>query len=187
MGASTVLRRSRGARSGRVITLLLGAAALGGVNAGCSFVFVDGPPTEHAKLAYFDCTSTYGLPVADGLIALSGALGAGETLNQSKQAYADKNSGASRNAAAGADIALAGLMTASAVYGIVQTARCDRAKEDLRARIFAPSLHRPELPPPLRVPAPAPAPTPYSPPPLAPGSPPPAAPTGVPSAVPPTP
>jgi hypothetical protein len=105
-------------------------------------------------MSYFDCTSTYGLPVADGLFALSGALGAGETLGQSKQAYADKNSGASRNAAAGVDITLAGLGALSAVYGIVQTARCDRAKEELKARIFAPTLHRPELSPPA-LPAPA--------------------------------
>jgi hypothetical protein len=162
-----IFRRSRGARSWRAIALLC-AAGLGAVNIGCSFVFIDGPPTEHAKMSYFDCTSTYGLPVADGLFALTGAVGAGEALGQSKQAYADKNGGASRNAAAGIDIAFAALGAASAVYGIVQTARCDRAKDDLKARIFAPTLHRPDLPPP--VPAPAPASPPTAPP--APASPP---------------
>jgi hypothetical protein len=144
---------------GRTIALA-GALALGGVNAGCSFIFVDGVPPDHAKLEYFDCTSTYGLSVADGVIGLSGAIAAGSALSQSKQAYADKNNGASRNAAAGADLALTGLLAASAVYGIVQATRCDRAKEELRARIFAAPL-RP-LPPPGFPPGPAPA---YQPPP----------------------
>ena len=127
--------------------------ALGGVNAGCSFIFTDGAPPDHAKLEYFDCTSTYGLSVADGVIALGGGIGAGSTLSQSKQAYADKNNGASRNAAAGLDLALSGVLAASALYGIVQATRCDRAKEELRARIFAAPL-RP--PPPLGFPPAAP-------------------------------
>jgi hypothetical protein len=184
-----VFRRWRGARSWRA---LLWAAGLAAVNIGCSFVFIDGPPADHAKLAYFDCTSTYGLPVADGLFALTGALGAGEALSESKQTYADKNGGASRNAAAGVDIALAGLGVASAVYGVVQTARCDSAKEALRARIFAPSLHRPELPSPVPAPTPGPPPIPppsiapplIAPPPTAPPesvSPPPISPAGPPS------
>jgi hypothetical protein len=138
--------------------------ALGGVHAGCSFIFTDGVPSDHAKLEYFDCTSTYGLSVADGVIALSSGIGAGSALSQSKQAYADKNNGASRNAAAGVDLALTGVLAASAVYGIVQATRCDRAKEELRARIFAAPL-RPPPPLPGFPPGPAPA---YQPPPLLP-------------------
>jgi hypothetical protein len=179
------LRPARRVQPWRAIALLW-AAGLGAVNTGCSFVFIDGPPTEHAKMSYFDCTSTYGLPVADGLLALTGALGAGEALSQSKQAYADKNSGASRNAAAGVDLTLAALGAVSAVYGVVQTERCDRAKEALKARIFAPTPPRPELPfsvpapPPTAPPPPVPAPPSIAPPPTAPpasASPPPAAPT----------
>jgi hypothetical protein len=139
---------------GRFI-VLLSAVALGGVNAGCSFIFVEGLPSDHAKLSYFDCTSTYGLSVADGVIALSGGVGAETALSQSKQAYADKNSGASRNAAAGVDIALAGVLAASAVYGVVQATRCDRAKEELRARIFESPLRPP--PPPGSLPGTGPA------------------------------
>ena len=123
-------------------------------------------------MSYFDCTSTYGLPVADGLFALTGALGAGEALGQSKPAYAAKNGGASRDAAAGIELTLAGLGAVSAVYGIVQSMRCDRAKEDLKARIFAPTLHRPELPPPAPAPPPTAPPASASPPPVAPARPP---------------
>ena len=106
-------------------------------------------PSDHAKLAYFDCTSTYGLGVADGILALSGGIAAGSALSQSKQEYADKNNGASRNVAAGSQLILAGVLAASAVYGTVQATRCDRAKEALRARIFAEPLRPPPPPPPF--------------------------------------
>jgi hypothetical protein len=177
---------------GRIIALASGLA-LGGVNVGCSFIFIDSLPSDHAKLSYFDCTSTYGLSVADGLIALSGSIGAGTALSQSKQEYADKNNGASRNAAAGVDIALAGLLAGSAVYGVVQATRCDRAKEDLKARIFAAPLRPP--PPPGFTPRPdaasqlppaLPAPE-LSFPPPSPAPPPSAPPTPVPAPVAPTP
>jgi hypothetical protein len=161
---------------------LLCVAVLGGVDAGCSFVFTEGLPSEHAKLAYFDCTSTYGLSVADGLIALGSGIGAGTTLSQSKQAFSDKNSGASRNAAAGVDIVVAAVLAGSAVYGAVQATRCDRAKEELKARIFAAPL-RPPSPPGL-VPGTAPTfqppPTPFAPPPSAPLPPPSAPPPATP-------
>jgi hypothetical protein len=141
-------------------TALASVLAVGGVNAGCSFIFVDGVPPDHAKLEYFDCTSTYGLSVGDGVIALGGGIAAGTALSQSKQAYADKNNGASRNAAAGVDLALTGVLAASAVYGIVQATRCDRAKEELKARIFAAPLRPPPPPGVLFRPQPAPQPPP---------------------------
>jgi len=154
--------------------VLLPLLALGGVNAGCSFTFTETVPPDHAKLPYFDCTSTYGLAVADGFVGLSGAIGAGEALSQSKQDYANKNNGASRNAAAGLDITLAAVSLASGVYGAVQATRCDHAKEELKARIFAAPL-RP--PPPHLVPGGAPASPPppplFLPPPLPPPPPPP--------------
>jgi hypothetical protein len=164
----------------KVAILAVATVVLGGANAGCSFVFSEGPPSDHEKLAYFDCTSTYGLSVADGLIGLSSGIGAGTTLSQSKQDYADKNNGASRNAVAFVDIATAGVLAASAVYGAVQAARCDRAKEELRARILAPPrrLSPPAsaapVPPPPPPPEPSviPAPGPSPPAADAPGSPP---------------
>ncbi len=129
-------------------------AALAGATGGCSFVFTDTPPSDHARQAYFDCTSTYGLAVADGFFALGTGIAAGTTLAQSKQAYADKNGGANRNVAGGADIAVGALMAASAVYGAVQATRCERAKEQLKARLLAPAPPAP-APPPLVAPAPA--------------------------------
>ena len=147
-------------RGGRFVALLA-VVALGALDGGCSFVFMDTVPSDHEKMAYFDCTSTYGLAVADGMFALSGAIGAGTTLSQSKQDFANKNNGASRNAAAGVDLVLAGVTLASGIYGAVQATRCDHAKEELKARIFfAPPLRPP--PPTLVVPGIAPAPPPVS-------------------------
>ena len=161
---------------------LLCVLALGPVAAGCSFMFMEGVPADHAKLAYFDCTSTYGLAVADGVVGMSSAIQAATALSQSKQEYSDKNNGGSRNAVAGVGIAVATLLAGSATYGIVQATRCDRAKDELKARIFAaplrpppplPALAPPPPAPPLAPPPPAP---PLAPPPLAPPTLPPAAP-----------
>jgi hypothetical protein len=163
--------------STRRLVALFGMLAFGGVGAGCSFVFMEGPPPDHQKMEYFDCTSTYGLAVADGLFALSGAIGAGTTLSQSNQDFADKNNGASRNAAAGLDIVLAGVTAASAAYGVIQATRCDHAKEELKARIFLTPLRPPAplaplpAPPPPALPPPMPAPA--APPPASPELPPP--------------
>jgi hypothetical protein len=112
-------------------------------------------------MPYFDCTSTYGLSVADGAFALSGALGAATTFSKSKQAYADQNGGASRNAAGGVNLLVAATFGASAIYGSVQASRCATAKRELEVRIVGPML-----PPPSFQPAPAPglAPRPYPPP-----------------------
>ncbi|HLK92640.1 MAG TPA: hypothetical protein VKZ18_22285 [Polyangia bacterium] len=152
--------------------VLAAVVALGSGATGCSFVFTETVPNEHEKMPYFDCTSTYGLAAADGLVALSGGIGAGTTLKQSKQEFADKNSGASRNAAAAVDLVLAGVTLASGIYGAVQATRCDHAKEELKARIlFAPPL-RP--PPASLLPGVGPAPSaPLAPPASPPGVPPP--------------
>jgi len=145
---------------------------------GCSFVFAGGPPAEHQQMPYFDCPSTFGLPVADGFVAASSIAGAVTTFRQSKQEYAIKNDGANRNAAGAVSVALATTFVASAIYGIVQANRCQAAKEQLKARIMEPILRPPlrPAPPPLPRPAPVPAPAPAPetvPPPPAPDAPPP--------------
>jgi len=83
-------------------------AVLTSLTSGCSFVFGGGPPAQHEQMPYFDCTSTFGLPVADGFFALSGAVAAGTTLNQSEEEYKLKNNNkGNRNAAAGINIGMA--------------------------------------------------------------------------------
>jgi hypothetical protein len=105
-------------------------------HAGCSFTFIETVPDEPEKLRYFDCTSTAGLPVADGVFALSNGVSAVMTLTQSKAEFRDKNDGGSRDLVGGISIAAAAISAASAIYGIVQTERCRSAKEDLRRRLL---------------------------------------------------
>jgi hypothetical protein len=133
------------------------------LSSGCSFAFSNGPPAEHAQMPYFDCTSTYGLPVADGVLGIGGVLSAVQTFKLSEDEYARRNSGGKRNVAGGLNLGIAGVYAASAIYGIVQAERCERAKTALKARILGPMLTRPtaqSLPPPPPLPAPAAAPAP---------------------------
>ena len=129
---------------------------------GCSFAFVETVPDEPQKLPYFDCTSTIGLPVADGVFALGAGVTAGFTLAQSKQEFEDENDGANRDVAAGVDIAFAAAMLASGIYGVIQTSQCADAKAELRERLMpeSGSKHTPIAPPAAApvVPAPMPAP-----------------------------
>lgn len=48
-------------------------ALIPAVTGGCSFMFVNGPPTGHQELASFTCTESKGLPKAD--LGLAGLLG----------------------------------------------------------------------------------------------------------------
>jgi hypothetical protein len=171
----------------RVSCLSLVALLLG---SGCSFVFSSGPPAEHQQMPYFDCTSTFGLPVADGFIATGGILGAVSTFRQSKQEFKDKNGkDANRNVAGGINVATAVIAGASAIYGIVQANRCERAKEQLKQRIMAPMLRAPQRPPTLPLPAPVlkPAPPPPAPAPELPAPPAPEPPVSPPAEAPPAP
>lgn len=96
-----------------------------GLCQGCSFLFVDGPPDRHEKLAYFDCTSTAGPEVVDSLFAATFGLSAGA-------------SASSDNAADGTLVATAVAATygASAIYGIIKTSECNKAKDELRVRLM---------------------------------------------------
>ena len=44
---------------------------------GCSYVFVDGPPKNHAQMPYFQCSSSKAWPVLDSVLAASLAIGTG--------------------------------------------------------------------------------------------------------------
>ena len=136
-------------RLGRKLTLSVSLLAVVASGFGCSYTFSEGPPAQHALMPYFDCTSTSGLAVADGFFALSGVAGAITVFQKSKQEYADDNKGANRNVAGGVNIATAALFGSSAIYGIVQSERCRRAKTELEARLLRPMLplRRPPAPP----------------------------------------
>jgi hypothetical protein len=138
-------------------------------SAGCSFLFADPPPTRHETMLYFDCTSTPGLEVADGVFGLSSALVGVQTLSQSEAEYEDDNPDGDRNTAAAVNFVLAGVFAGSAIYGIVVTENCNDAKAGLRQRVMERERQRTKPPsaPPAMLP-PAPPPPAVTPPPAAP-------------------
>jgi len=147
---------------------VLATVALSFACGGCSFLFADAAPEHHEKMLYFDCTSTPGLEVADGSLALINALGGVTALSQTEAEYKDKNGkDANRNAAATVSLAAAGIFAGSAIYGIIVTENCSDAKADLRQRIIERERHlaeRPATAPPV-APLPAPLPPPVAAPP----------------------
>ncbi len=139
-------------------TLVLLAAAC--AQAGCSFIFVEGPPDRHEQMPYFACSTSKAPPVLDtvagGLYAASAAIPSNKT---------------TETARIGAAVLAAGL-AASAIYGFTQVGQCDEAYAALAARMYvpnpAPPPSQPVLPPPVpasfpsppALPAPAPTPVP---------------------------
>ena len=80
---------------GRILGVL-GMMALSLASGGCSFLFADGPPDRHEKMIYFDCTSTPGLEVADGVLGASFALNGISALGQTESEFEDQNDGGDR-------------------------------------------------------------------------------------------
>ncbi len=147
---------------------------------GCSFLFVHGPPPDHERLAYFDCSSSNVLPVLDALyagVAAAEAVAAGS----GDRAVAPTSSARTDAFVLAGEAAIVG---ASAVYGFRKTSDCRQAQAAMVKRAatqplggatfgapaaptFAPPgapavdpwTGRPVgTPPPLTPPAPAPAP-----------------------------
>jgi len=109
------------------LAVLPALAALAVVPAGCSLAFVNGPPPNHQKLAYFDCSSSRALPTIDLL------LGAGAAVDA-----IGSGSGVSGLPSNRADLAVFGteaaLFAASAIYGYSKTGECREAQSEMLRR-----------------------------------------------------
>jgi hypothetical protein len=106
---------------------------------GCSLMFVDKPPANHASLRYFDCTSSRLAPVADATLAgLMGLAALGSTSDTQQDARTTVE----------VSVLAAGAL-ASAVYGFVNVGHCRDAKEGLSRRL----LFEPPATPPAPFPA----------------------------------
>ena len=95
---------------------------------GCSFAFVDGPPAKHARMPYFECSSSNAWPVIDTVLAAT--MGAGAAA-----AIADGSSSANGSTDAVIAGAEAALFAISALAGYQKVAACREAKGDLIARL----------------------------------------------------
>jgi hypothetical protein len=111
----------------QVLAVLFGLAALGVVPAGCSLAFVNGPPPNHQKLAYFDCSSSRALPTLDLLVAGAAAVDA-------IPGVANGASGLSNHTELAVFGTEAALFAASAIYGYSKTAECREAQSEMLKR-----------------------------------------------------
>jgi hypothetical protein len=110
-----------------LLVTLVAAASLGA--GGCSFIFVDGPPTQHKKMPYFDCTSSNALPVIDVVIAGAEGLAAASALasrSQYDSSYVTSE--------AVTQLGVAALFAASGISGLSKTSSCREAKDELLLR-----------------------------------------------------
>jgi hypothetical protein len=104
---------------------------------GCSYLLVSGPPAEHERLAYFDCTTSRAAPIEDAVVALahSGTALAAMSL----QSLPNHSGSGGSDGVATAEIAVLGLAAvgaASAGYGFYTAAKCDRAEEQWQMRMM---------------------------------------------------
>jgi hypothetical protein len=116
--------------------LLLGVACVVPLLAGCSLLFVDGPPPNHGRLAYFDCTSSRLAPVTD--LVLGGLEGIGTVA-------ALAGGRPSSDSSVMAPAAVAALFVASGIVGFQRVSRCDDAKSQLMRRTLEPTPNPPPL------------------------------------------
>ena len=95
---------------------------------GCSYVFVDGPPKNHAQLPYFECSSSKAWPVLDVVLAASLGVGA-------SAAFVDRGSSSGDSSEAVIAAAEAALFAISALTGYQRVGECREAKDQLIARL----------------------------------------------------
>jgi hypothetical protein len=114
--------------SGRCSSLavFLSMAALCAGSAGCSFIFVRGPPSQPRQTRVVDCTTSRVAPVLDTIFGGLEAVRTGVALAASDANY--QNTSINRSADIGLGLAFTGLFVGSAVYGYIETGRCDDIK-----------------------------------------------------------
>jgi hypothetical protein len=110
------------------------ALLLSTVLSGCSFLFVDGPPSSHKQLPYFECTSGKGWPTVD--LVYGGLVGVESIALFSAKSSLDSSSSSNLTAVAAVAAAEAALFISSAVYGYGKASDCREAKDELMNRLY---------------------------------------------------
>jgi hypothetical protein len=119
---------------------------------GCSFIFSQGPPPNHERLPYFDCSTSYVPPVLDTVWAGLNGLGAVIAAGQSEAEWRSKNNYSQSTVIASGLIWL-GVSGASAIYGYSKAGSCNEARAQLMLRQSRPAP-TPSWPPPPGYPPP---------------------------------
>jgi Big-like domain-containing protein len=107
----------------RSLSVLLATAVM----SGCGFVFVHGPPEDHATQPYFNCTESNAGPILDLVWAglnLGGAIDA--------QSHPENY----QQGATGIGIAWAVVSTSAAIVGFNKVKKCQAAKRELAQRLL---------------------------------------------------
>jgi hypothetical protein len=105
---------------------------------GCSFIFVRPPPSNHERLAYFDCESSVVAPAVDTTNAVVDGVLAGIAAANT-QDYEGQPGLAATFGVTGA------VYAASAIYGFVMTSKCSGAKALLAERVLKTNAERDQL------------------------------------------
>ncbi len=110
-----------------VLVAMLGLASIG-----CSALFAQGPPPNHEQAPPFDCTSGYGLPIADTGLTI---LGGGVTFLVLAGPSVDAGGGSKKLLAASVlSLPFFFLPLASTIYGYRTVGRCRDAERAQAAR-----------------------------------------------------
>lgn len=105
------------------------------LHSGCSFLFVKGPPANHAEVASFDCSEGNAWPVIDTIWAGLNGLGAASAAGD------DENPDQGQIVAVGlAWLAVSGI---SAIYGFSKVSACSDAKRLRDERYYPPRMAAP--------------------------------------------
>ena len=110
-------------RTTRLITIMIAVLLF---QSGCSFLFVKGPPEQHAQMASFDCSESHAWPVIDTIWAGLNGLGA---INASSDNMTPNQS---QVVAVGVSwLVVSGI---SAIYGFSQVSACNNARRQREER-----------------------------------------------------
>jgi hypothetical protein len=120
---------------------------------GCSFIFSEGPPAQHRRLPYFDCSSSYAPPVLDTIWGALNGLAAVSVLGRSEEAW-KRDQTTSRSSVIAVGLIWLAVSGSSAIYGYSKVGACREAKDELILRYARPPGPRAWPPPPPADPSP---------------------------------
>jgi hypothetical protein len=113
------------------------------LHSGCSFLFVKGPPDNHAKMATFDCSESRAWPVLDTIWAALNGLGAVSAASGSEMPRQNQQQGADRDTVMAVGFGWLVVSGAAAIFGYSQVSACNDAKHQRDERYFGQGVASP--------------------------------------------
>lgn len=107
---------------------IVAAIAVASLQSGCSFLFVKGPPANHAELASVECSDSNGWPIVDAIWAGLNGLGAA-TAPADKIDSSGMKSSPSHDQVVAVGVSWLVVSGISAIYGFSKVSACRDAKQ----------------------------------------------------------